>query len=79
MDDEGAREWLTERQPEFRRLALEHLDLERSLAELMASPHPDSEQLTAISEAKRAKLRIKDAMQVWVDRHRGRWHAPEEA
>lgn len=79
MDDEGAREWLTERQPEFRRLTLEHLALEHTLAELMARPHPDSEQLAAITEAKRAKLRIKDAMQVWVDRHRGRWNDPEEA
>ena len=79
MDDEGVREWLTERQPEFRRLAIEHLELERTLAGLMANPQPDSEQQAAISETKRAKLRVKDAMQVWVDRHRGRWHVPEEA
>jgi len=78
MDEDGTREWLIERQPSYRELYLEHLELEARLRELQALPYPDHHQQAEITGLKRSKLKVKDAMQVLVDRHRYRWCSRQE-
>jgi len=65
------REHLMASNPEFQRLAQEHLQYESQLEQLFKQPYLSSEDLLLQTKLKKLKLRVKDEMELLVARHRG--------
>ena len=66
----GIREDLMATNAEFQRLAKEHSQYEAQLEQLTKSPYLSSEDITQQVQLKKLKLRVKDAMEQLVARHR---------
>lgn len=64
------REHLMASNPEFQRLAQEHLQYESQLEQLSEQPYLSSEDLLLQTKLKKLKLRVKDEMELLVARHR---------
>ena len=63
------REHLMASNPEFQRLAQEHLQYESQLEQLSKQPYLSSEDLLLQTKLKKLKLRVKDEMELLVARH----------
>lgn len=66
----GIREDLMATNAEFQRLAKEHSQYEAQLEQLTKSPYLSSEDIIQQVQLKKLKLRVKDAMEQLVARHR---------
>jgi len=66
---EDIRQSLLEADPEYRRLAEEHLRCEVQLEQIHDEPYINSEDLIQESALKKLKLRLKDQMEMMVARY----------
>lgn len=66
----GIRQDLMATNAEFQRLAKEHSQYEAQLEQLTKSPYLSSEDIIQQVQLKKLKLRVKDAMEQLVARHR---------
>jgi uncharacterized protein YdcH (DUF465 family) len=69
------RQSLLEANPEFRRLAEEHLRCEEQLEKIHDDPYLNSEELIQESVLKKKKLQLKDQMEVIIARHQQQLHS----
>jgi uncharacterized protein YdcH (DUF465 family) len=69
MTDPNIRQSLLEEDPEFRRLAEEHSRCEVQLEQIHDEPYLNSEDLIQESVLKKLKLRLKDQMELIVERY----------
>ena len=70
ISPQTVREYLLARDPEFQRLASEHLQYETQLDQLTTQTYLNSEDLLLEIELKKRKLRVKDEMEMLISRHR---------
>ena len=68
------RQSLLEANPEFRRLAEEHLRCEMQLEQIHDDPYLNSENLLQESILKKQKLRLKDQMEMIIAQHQHHPH-----
>ena len=69
------RQSLLEADPEFRRLAEEHLRCEMQLEKIHDDPYLNSEELIQESVLKKKKLRLKDQMEMIISQHQQLLHS----
>ena len=61
--DGSTREQLLAADPEFRRLAQEHMQRDERLQQLLSVPYPSSDQQIEEQRLKKEKLRLRDLME----------------
>jgi uncharacterized protein YdcH (DUF465 family) len=69
------RQSLLEANPEFRRLAEEHLRCEMQLEKIHDDPYLNSEEIIQESVLKKKKLRLKDQMEMIIAQHQQQMHS----
>jgi uncharacterized protein YdcH (DUF465 family) len=70
LSTHDVRQSLLAQDPEFRRLAEEHSRCESQLEQILKQPYLNSEDLIQETYLKKLKLRLKDQMELMVERHR---------
>jgi len=69
MDETQIKEYLSDHDHEFRKLAEEHKNFERRLQELHQKPHRNANDQFEETILKKKKLAIKDQMQLIISRY----------
>ncbi|RPJ56376.1 MAG: DUF465 domain-containing protein [Acidobacteria bacterium] len=69
MDETQIKEYLSNHDNEFRKLAEEHKNFERRLQELHQKPHPNENDQFEETILKKKKLALKDQMQRLISRY----------
>ena len=70
QEQEELKAYLMGTDEEFRRIATQHAEYKRRVAELEANPHPSDEEVQEEAKLKKVKLQLKDRMLEIMHHHR---------